>query len=155
MKAIARRLKKLEDLEFQHREAGPTWWAIRLEQARKSRIAADREPAGREPEGGVRLRIPAFRPASLRGPAIVERLHAGRDLRWRQSLFEECQATSAETGRAVTEQERAAAEAHCAELEVRCQKHGFVSSPVFLQNCRDKGWLCASPQRSEGGVVPE
>jgi hypothetical protein len=68
-------------------------------------------------------------------------LNGGRDLHWRQSLFEECQATSADMGLAVTEQERAAAQAHCAALELRCQRYSFASSQVFLQNCRDLGWL--------------
>ena len=134
--AITRRLKRLEELEFQHRaELGPSLVAILLERRRKRAIAE-----GREPEGGVRLRIPAFRPVRLRDE-IVQRLNAARDLHWRQSLFDECQATAAEMGRAVTEQERAAAQAHCSELELRCQKQGFASSPVFLQNCRDQGWL--------------
>jgi hypothetical protein len=135
MNAITRRLRKLEKLEFRHRaEPGPSLAAIMLERRRKREIAD-------EPEGGVRLRIPAFRPVGLRGPGLAECLNAGRDLCWRQSLFDQCQATSAETGRALTEQDRAAAQAHCAELELRCQKYGFASTPVFLQNCRDQGWL--------------
>lgn len=139
MKSIARRIKRLEGREIRQQRAESTDLIIRMEQARKRIIAEDGEP-----EGGVRLRIPAFR--RLRDSGIIERLHAGRELCWRQSLFDECQATAAEMGRAVTEQERAAAQAHCSELELQCQKHGFVSSPVFLQNCRDQGWLCASPQ---------
>jgi hypothetical protein len=140
MKSIARRIKRLESREVQQQREESTDLIIRLEQARKRIIAEDRAE-GREPEGGVRLRIPAFRPASRLCDEIVQRLHAGRDLCWRQRLFDECQATAAEMGRAVTEQERAAAQARCAELELRCQKQGFASSPVFLQNCRDQGWL--------------
>ena len=135
MKSIARRIKRLESRESRQQRDEAADLMMRVEQGRKRVDAMDREPAG-----GVRLRIPAFRPASLRD-GIVQRLHAGRDLCWRQSLFDECQATAAEMGRAVTEQERAAAQARCAELELRCQKYRFASSPVFLQNCRDQGWL--------------
>jgi hypothetical protein len=136
MNSIARRLRKLERLELRHRaEPGPSLAAILLERRRRSGIAESREP-----KGGVRLQIPAF-PASLRGPGLAAILIAARDLSWRQSLFDECQATSAEMGRAVTQQERADAQARCAELELRCQKYPFASIQAFLQNCRDEGWL--------------
>jgi hypothetical protein len=137
MNRIARRLKRLEALDFQHRvEQGPSLAAIMLERRRKRYIAE-----GRQPEKGVRLQVPAFRPASPLDPGIAARLNAGRDLRWRQFLFDQCQTVSAELARAVTEQERVAAEARGAELELRCRKYGFASSRIFLQNCRDQGWL--------------
>jgi hypothetical protein len=45
MNAIARRLRNLEELQFQHRaEPGPSLAAIMLERRRKSAIAEGREP---------------------------------------------------------------------------------------------------------------
>ena len=61
MNAIARRLRKLEELQFQHRaEPGPSLAAILLERRRKRAIAE-----GREPEPDPRLIDSRGRPLSL------------------------------------------------------------------------------------------
>jgi hypothetical protein len=52
MNAIARRLRKLEELQFRHRaEPGPSLAAILLERRRKSAIAEGREPELDRPSG--------------------------------------------------------------------------------------------------------
>ena len=52
MKTMARRLKRLEELEFQHRaELGPSLAAILLERRRKRAIAEGREPEPDPPPG--------------------------------------------------------------------------------------------------------
>ena len=52
MNAIARRLRKLEELQFQHRaEPGPSLAAILLERRRKRAIAEGREPELDRPSG--------------------------------------------------------------------------------------------------------
>jgi hypothetical protein len=33
--------------------------------------------------------------------------------------------------------------AHSAELEAKCQKHGFLSIEAFMRNCQEEGWLSA------------
>ena len=61
MNEIARRLRKLEELQFQHRaEPGPSLAAILLERRRKRAIAE-----GREPEPDPRLIDSRRRPLSL------------------------------------------------------------------------------------------
>jgi hypothetical protein len=64
MNAIARRLRRLEELEFQHRaELGPSPGAILLERRRKRAIAEGREPEPDPPPG--RLIDSRGRPLSL------------------------------------------------------------------------------------------
>jgi hypothetical protein len=64
MNAIARRLRRLEELEFQHRaEPGPSSAAILLERRRKHTIAEGREPEPDRPPG--RFMDSRGRPLSL------------------------------------------------------------------------------------------
>jgi hypothetical protein len=144
MKDISRRLRLLEE-RLGLGPAVESWETRELRLRLKAAgLRSEAHVFAKGPEKGVRLRIPALLKASF--PYPVQRLNAARDLYWRQSLFDECQATSAEMGLAVTERERAAAQAHCAELELQCQRSNFASSQVFLQDCRDRGWLsCESP----------
>ena len=54
MNAIARRLRRLEKLEFQHRaEPGPSLAAILLERRQRYAIAEGREPEPDRPPGRV------------------------------------------------------------------------------------------------------
>lgn len=56
--AIARRLRRLEELEFQHRaEPGPSLVAILLERRRKRAIAEGREPEP-DPQPGCYVERP-------------------------------------------------------------------------------------------------
>jgi hypothetical protein len=52
MKAIARRLKKLEDLEIQQRDSGPSLVAVLLARRRRRAIAEGREPEPDPPPEG-------------------------------------------------------------------------------------------------------
>jgi hypothetical protein len=139
MKSILRRIQKLEHGCTPARDSTQGRDILAAIEAGRQRVEKYRKERGECEVGGVRLQVPASLTASLGG--IVARLHWARGLAWRQSLFDECQAASAEMGRAVTEQDRAAAQTHSAERERQCQKYGFASSQAFLRNCRKEGWL--------------
>ena len=140
MKSILRRIQKLERARAPARASAQGRDIFAAMEAGRQRVEKYRKESGEcEVVGGVRLQVPASRIASRGG--VVEILNRARDLGWRQSIFDNCQAASAEMGHAVTEQERAAAQTHAAELERRCQKLGFASSQAFLHHCQEEGWL--------------